>query len=93
MANSKPIRIYEYFDHQGQSDQYVCSGHVDSEVFRDECQRTFAIRPKVVQHRWRRTRRIVRLDPDKKKRARGYITDVICPAGDPDAQEITIGLL
>ncbi len=64
---NKKFNIYEYLDKEGQPEQYVCSGHVDSTEFRDKCQEMYAVKPMVVQHRWRRIKRVVKHDSGKKK--------------------------
>lgn len=92
MVEQDKIRIYEVFGTDGDPEEYICSGHVDSEKFREACQNDYAVKPLVVQHRWRRTKRIVKRDPEK-KRSRSYTTDVSCLANEKDAQAITVGLL
>jgi len=92
MNEKVPLTIYEYLDSDGNPNEYICSGHVDSMTFREAVQQKFAVKPLVVQHRWRRSRRIVKQDPAKKK-SLAYTTDVSCLAEDPGAQAITVGLL
>jgi hypothetical protein len=92
MDNEEKIRIYEVFGSDGSPEEYVCQGHVDSDKFRKACENDYAVKPLVVQHRWRRTKRIVKRDPEKKK-TRSYTTDVACLAYEKDAEAFTIGLL
>jgi hypothetical protein len=92
MGSNEKIRIYEVFGTDGTPEEYICPGHVDSNTFREACQAEYSVKPLVVQHRWRRTKRIVKRDPEKKK-ARSYVTDVACLAGEQDAQAFTIGLV
>ena len=92
MAENKRLTIYEYLNHDGDPDAYVCAGHVDSVTFRDAVQQEFSVKPLVVQHRWRRTKRIVKRDVEKKK-TRGYTTNVICFSKEPDSYAVTVGTL
>ena len=92
MGSNEKIRIYGVFGTDGNPEEYVCTGHVDSNTFREVCQAEYSVKPLVVQHRWRRTKRIVKRDPEK-KRARSYVADVACLAGENDAQAFTIGLV
>lgn len=92
MGTDEKVRIYEVFGTDGDPEEYVCLGHVDSEKFREACQDEYDVKPLVVQHRWRKTRRIVKRDPEKKK-ARSYTTDVACLAGENGAEAFTVGLL
>jgi len=92
MKDENPITIYEYLDPNGDPDTYICPGHVDSITFREAVQEKFFVKPMVVQHRWRRSKRIVKRDPEK-KRVRGYTTDVACLSEEPGAYAITVGIL
>jgi len=92
MNEKSRLTIYEYLDLNGVPETYICSGHVDSTTFRDAVQQKFAVKPLVVQHRWRRTKRIVKRNIEK-KRSRGYTTDVLCPSEEPGSHAITIGIL
>lgn len=92
MKEKKDLTIYEYLDPNGDPETYICSGHVDSTTFREAVQQEFSVKPLVVQHRWRRTKRIVKRDIEK-KRSRGYTTQVVCPSEEPGASAITVGIL
>ncbi|MBU2645381.1 hypothetical protein KKI24_11805 [bacterium] len=92
MTEKNSLIIYEYLNPDGDPDVYICAGHVDSMTFREAVHRKFSVKPLVVQHRWRRTRRIVKRD-EEKKRARGYTTDVTCLSEEPGARAVTVGLL
>ena len=92
MTEKNRLTIYEYLNRDGDPDAYVCSGHVDSMTFRDAVQQEFSVKPLVVQHRWRRTKRIVKRDIEK-KRSRGYTTNVICYSEEPDSHAVTVGIL
>ena len=84
--------VYEYLDKDGQPEQYVCSGHIDSMKFREECEDMYSVKPLVIQHRWRRTKRIVKKDT-KKKKTRVYLADVACLAEELDAYAVTVGTI
>ncbi|MCP4751031.1 MAG: hypothetical protein GY866_09070 [Proteobacteria bacterium] len=92
MEISDHFTVYEYCDMEGHPHQYCCNGHIDSERFREECQKKYSIRPLVVQHRWQRTKRIVKQDPER-KRARGYTTEVACLDYERGAKAVTVGLV
>lgn len=92
MNDEKGLTIYEYLSPNGDPDSYVCSGHVDSMAFREAVQKKYAVKPMIIQHRWRRSKRIVKRDLEK-KRTRGYTTDVACLSEDPGAYAITVGIL
>jgi len=86
------LTIYEYFSPEGDPDSYICTGHVDSTTFREAVHQKFSVKPKVVQHRWRRSKRIVKRDLEEKK-FRGYTTDIACLSEEPGAFAITVGTL
>ena len=92
MIENSRLTIYEYLNQNGDPDAYVCEGHVDSMTFRDAVQQEFSVKPLVVQHRWRRTKRIVKRDIEKKQ-ARGYTTNVPCFSDEPDSFAVTVGIL
>ncbi len=92
MTEKTRLTIYEYLNPNGDPDKYVCAGHVDSTAFRDAVLQEYSVKPLVIQHRWRRTKRIVKRDPEK-KRARGYTTDVVCFPEEPDSHAVTVGIL
>lgn len=91
MQSEERLTIYEYLNPEGDPDSYLCPGHVDSVIFREAVQQKFAVKPRVVQHRWQRSKRIVKRDPEQKN-ARGYTTDVSCVSGEPGAYAVTVGL-
>lgn len=91
MNEENPLTIYEYVDPNGDPNTYMCNGHVDSITFREAVQEKFAVKPMIVQHRWRRSKRIVKRDIEK-KRARVYTTDVACLSEEPGAYAITVGI-
>ncbi len=92
MKDESRLTIYEYLSPDGDADSYICSGHVDSMTFREAVQQKYAVKPMVVQHRWRRSKRIVKRDVEKKQ-IRGYTTDVACLSEEPGAYAITVGIL
>ena len=86
------INIYECFNQSGDPSYYICNGHVDSDRFRDECYKEYAIRPLVVQHGWQKTKRIV-FRETKRKRVHSRIDSVHCSSENRNASAITIGLV
>jgi hypothetical protein len=91
MTREEHINIYEYFDQSGDPSYYVCSGHVESDRFRDECFKEYSIRPLVVQHRWQRTKRTL-ISETKRKKNRSRIDSVHCSPDNRNATAATIGL-
>lgn len=88
------LTIYEYLDPNGDADAYICSGHIDSVRFREAVQEKYAVKPLVVQHHWRRSKRVVKPGTNQKRyRFRGYTTDVVCLSDDPGAYAVTVGLV
>ena len=92
MEKQENLRIYEYFDQSGTPDHYACDGHVDSNAFREECQKTYAVKPMVIQHRWKRSRRIFKRISEKDK-PRSFMTMVPCQPNEIGAKAVTVGLL
>ena len=92
MEKTAQLRIYEYFDRNGSPDHYACEGHIDSQAFREECEKAYAVKPLVVQHRWQRSRRIVKRESEKVK-PRSFMTLVPCQPNEAGAKAVTVGLL
>ena len=92
METMEPFNIYECFDQNGDPIKYICQGHIDSTQFRDKCYEEYFVKPMVVQHRWRRTRKFVERQPDKKY-ARSYTRSERCSEFDNNATPVTVGLL
>ena len=92
MKKRAQLRIYEYFDQNGSPDHFACEGHIESEAFREECEKTYAVKPMVVQHRWQRSRRIVKRD-SKKDKPRSFMALVPCQPHEAGAKAVTVGLL
>lgn len=92
MKNRYNFNIYECFDREGEPVKFVCDGHMDSDAFREKCLKDFMVKPKVVQHRWRRARKFLERDPDRKY-ARAYTASTNCPEWHPEATPETVGLL
>ncbi len=84
-------RINEYFDTNGTPHSFSCEGHVDSLLFREQCEKQYFIRPRKIQHEWQKAKWIKR-DPDK-RHSRGYLTQAPCPWYMKGAKPITIGLI
>ena len=92
MKTKNSFNIYECFDQDGQPVKYICDGHLDSEAFREKCYRDFFIKPKVVQHLWRRSRRFLERNPDRKF-VRAYTGSTACSEWDSGATPETVGVL
>jgi hypothetical protein len=92
MKKQPQLRIYEYFDKDGSPDHFACEGHIDSEAFRQECEKTYAVKPMVVQHRWQRSRRIVKRESEKHK-TRSFMATVPCQSNEAGAKAVTVGLI
>lgn len=92
MNREYDIDIYEFFSSEGLPSQYVCSGHINSEIFRDECEKQHFIKPLVIQHRWQQTKRVPRKNTGKKF-TRGYTANVSCFKEEPGAKAVTVGLI
>ena len=92
MKKQENLRIYEYFDQFGSPDHYACEGHIDSESFREECQKSYYVKPLVIQHRWQRSRKIVKRRSEKDK-PRSYVAVVPCHPNETGAKAVTVGLL
>jgi len=84
-------RLNEYFDSNGNLHSYVCPGHLDSTIFRDKCEKQYAIRPRIVKHFWQKTKWVKR-DPER-KHSRGFSTSVSLPHFEFGAKPVTIGLI
>ena len=84
-------RLNEYFDSSGNLHSYVCTGHLDSNAFREACEKQFAVRPRIVKHFWQKSKWIKR-DPER-KHSRGYSTHVSLPNFEFGAKPVTIGLI
>lgn len=84
-------RLNEYFDTDGNLHSYVCTGHLDSDAFREQCEKQFAVRPRVVKHFWQKSKWVKR-DPER-KHSRGFSTHVSLPHFEYGAKPITIGLV
>lgn len=84
-------RLNEYFDADGNLHSYMCSGHLDSNTFREECLKQFAVKPRVIKHFWQ-TSKWVKRDPER-KHSRGYATHVSLPHFVRGAKPVTIGLV
>ncbi len=92
MKAKNRLFIYEYFSKNGHLEQYICFGHVDSEQFREQCQKMYSVKPLIIQHRWQRTKRIVKQYPDKKKN-RDFLTEMVCSPEEQGARAITVGIV
>ncbi len=86
------INIYECLDQSGDPSFYMCWGHIDSERFREECFREYAIRPLVIQHQWQRSQRVL-VKESKRTRFRSRV-DCVNELNQRDSSKaVTIGLL
>ncbi|MCP4753404.1 MAG: hypothetical protein GY866_21145 [Proteobacteria bacterium] len=87
----KSHRLNEYFDSNGNLHSFVCSGHLDSTFFRDQCEKQYAVRPRIVNHFWHKSKWIKK-DPER-KHSRGYLTHISLPHFEFGAEPVTIGLV
>ncbi len=87
------IDIYEFMDQSGDPSHYACWGHVDSDLFREECFKEYSVKPLVVQHSWQKTKNVIQSKKSKKHRTRTRTESVSCNQNDRNAMAITIGIV
>lgn len=91
MQATQQFNIYECYDQSGENPEYICDGHIDSVAFREKCFQEFYVKPMIVRHQWRKTRRFKSLKPGEKK-GRSYVGTVHCTTAERGAVPITVGL-
>ena len=91
MNRTEQFNIYEYLDQSGDAVKYICDGHVDSVAFREKCFKEFYVKPMIVRHQWRKTKRFSNSNPGKKY-GRSIIGTVHSGIEEMGSTPVTIGL-
>ncbi len=86
------INIYEFLNHNGDPIEFVCDGHIDSMMFREKCFKDYYVKPMVVRHQWRKTRKTLERKPGKKF-GKLCSKTVSCDSEEKGAIPVTVGLL
>ncbi|MBU2509983.1 hypothetical protein KJ966_01550 [bacterium] len=86
------FNIYEYLNRNGDPVEFVCDGHIDSIAFREKCYQDYFVKPMVIRHQWRKTRKIVERNQGKKF-VKSYTKMISCTPGELGATPVTVGLV